>query len=97
MKSWGIKDPDAVLDYAIDWGIDATDPYLEDGETIVSSTFTIVEGTVVKESEEFVLTGLATVWLSGGTLGERCTITNHIVTSAGREDDRSARLRIRSR
>lgn len=96
MRSWPAKDPEAVLDYQIDWA-DEEDPFLEDGETLTASTFTVVEGTVVINSQTFVPTGLATVWLSGGTLGERCLITNHITTSAGRQDDRSARLRIRAK
>jgi hypothetical protein len=94
--SWPVKDPEAVLDYQNNWGPAGTN-WLEDGETIVSSTFTVVEGDVTIDSQDFVVTGLATVWLSGGTAGTRCTITNHVVSSEGREDDISRRLRIRNK
>lgn len=95
MLSWPTKDPDEILDYQIDWA-DPDDSRLEEGETIVSSTFSVEEGDVVIDNDDFVLTGLTTVWLSGGTLGTRCVILNRIVTSEGRTYDLSARLRIRS-
>jgi hypothetical protein len=86
-KFW--KDPDAILDYVVDWN-DATDPWLEAGETISSYTVTVASGlTLVADSE---LDGRVTVWLSGGTVGNAYTVTVHIVSSVGREDDRSFRV-----
>ena len=35
--------------------------------------------------------------VSGGTLGAECAVTCHIVTSAGREDDRTVTLRVLER
>lgn len=96
MKSWPKKDPNEVLDYQVDWA-DEDSSRLEDGETIVTSDFTVVEGTVVIDSEDFVATGLTTVWLSGGTDGEACVILNRITTSAGRTYDQSVKLRIRTK
>lgn len=96
MLSWPVKDPNEVLDYQIDWA-DDEEPRLVTGETLTSSTFSVVEGTVVINSQSYVVTGLTTVWLSGGTAGERCTILNRVTTSAGRTYDLSARLRIRSK
>lgn len=90
MLTWPAKDPNEVLDYDIDW----TDR-LEAGETISTSTFTVVEGTVVIDSDSDT-GGVTTVWLSGGTEGEVCVILNRIVTSAGRTYDQSIKLRIRS-
>jgi hypothetical protein len=37
------------------------------------------------------------VWLSGGTVGERYTVTTRITTSAGRTDDRSIEIWVRQR
>lgn len=90
MLSWPAKDPDEVLDYQFDWS-----ERLEAGETISASNFTIVEGTVVKDSQS-VAGGLTTVWLSGGTLGEVCLITNRITTNQGRTYDESVKLRVRA-
>lgn len=90
MLSWPTKDPEEVLDYQLDWS-----DRLETGETISVSNFTIVEGTVVKDSQS-VAGGLTTVWLSGGTLGEMCLITNRITTNQGRVYDESVRLRVRA-
>jgi hypothetical protein len=95
VQSWPSKDPNEVLDYQFDWA-DEDDPRLEDGETLTDSDFSVVTGTVVIDSQDWVPTGLTTVWLSGGTLNEACVILNRVVTSEGRTYDKSARLRIRN-
>lgn len=82
------KDPDAVLDYEVSWA-----SWLAAGETISTSTFAVPVG-ITKDSESNTTTA-ATVWLSGGTVGQSYTVTNHIVTSQGREDDRSMQIQIR--
>jgi hypothetical protein len=76
------KDPDAVLDYGFDWS-----DWLESAETIATSTWTVPAG-ITKDSDTKDNT-TTTIWLSGGTEGASYKITNHIVTSEGREDDRS--------
>jgi len=81
-----IKDPDAVLDYSVDWTA-----WL-DTDTISSSGWSSPEGLTVVDTT-FVATS-ATVWLSGGTVGHRYRITNHIVTAAGRENDRTISIRV---
>lgn len=90
MLSWPAKDPNEVLDYQVDW----TERLL-DGETIATSTFILVAGSVTIESSSFD-DGITTVWLSGGTEGEVCVVTNRIVTSEARTYDQSTRLRIRT-
>jgi hypothetical protein len=75
------KDPDAVLDYEIDWSA-----WLGE-DTITASTFTVDTG--LTEDSESNDTTAATVWLSGGTVGARYLVTNHITTAAGRQNDRS--------
>ena len=81
------KDPQAKLDYAVDWTA-----WLAAGETITTSTWTVPAG-LTKVSDGAV-DGKATVWLSGGTVGTRYAVTNHIITSQGREDERTLTILI---
>jgi len=85
-----LKDPDAVLDYGFNW-----EDWLADGETISASSWDVESGLTV-DSSSFDDTQTV-VWLSGGTVGEEYVITNHIVTSAGREDDRSHTIKMKER
>ena len=82
-----IKDPDAVLDYGLDWS-----NWLASGETISSSSW-VVETGLTKDSSSNTTT-TTTVWLSGGIAGRTYRITNSIVTSTGREDDRSILIKV---
>lgn len=83
-------DPDAVLDYAFDWSA-----WLAASETIASFTVTVPDGLELDSSDE--ATGIVTAWLSGGDDGSAYSVTCHIVTNQGREDDRTIRLRVRER
>lgn len=75
------KDPQAVLDYVIDWSA-----WLED-DTISASEWSAPEGIIIV-TDSFTDT-TATVWLSGGTESESYSVTNEIVTDGGRTDDRT--------
>lgn len=82
------KDPAAVLDYSLDWG-----EWLEPDDVIASSAWTItpmdgVSNSLAIEDMPFT-TDVTTVWLSGGEPCAGYIVTNHVVTSGGREDDRS--------
>ena len=88
-----IKDPDAVLDYIIDWN-DDDDPWLATGETISSHTITAETG-ITKDSYSEA-DGAVTIWLSGGTAEENYTIACRIVTSAARTDERTIIIRCRN-
>jgi len=87
------KDPDAVLDYGFNWGLDSDYPDkkpwldLDNGEAISTSVWVIPDG-LTEDSAEFGATATK-VWLSGGTAGSSYTITNTITTSEGRTDERS--------
>lgn len=86
------KDPDAVLDYTVSWA-----EWLPDNDTITASTFTVMsddDDAVTVDDTSFNAT-TTTVWLSGGKTGEKYTVTNHITTAAGRQDDRSLTLTIK--
>ena len=84
------KDPQAVLDYGFDWS-----DWLAVGETVSTSSW-VVEAGITKDSDTNDST-TTTVWLSGGTAGEDYTVTNTIVTSASRTDERSIIVFVRER
>ena len=84
------KDPEAKLDYGFNW-----ENWLANGESIISSIWTVPEG-LTKITDSF--TGiLTTIWLLGGIVGINYDVVNHIITSQGREDDRTIRIKVRQR
>ena len=84
-----VKDPQAVLDYYLDW----TD-WVVPGDSIVTSTWVMLGGTVTL-SQDAILGTFTTVWAAGGTAGEIVELLNHIVTAEGREDERTIELILR--
>ncbi|SDE89695.1 Concanavalin A-like lectin/glucanases superfamily protein [Limimaricola pyoseonensis] len=89
MSRWADKDPDDVLDYAIDWS------RLLEGDTIASAEWLVPAGLTFVRSEH---SGpLAIAWLSGGEVGETYELTSRITTAAGRQMDRSASLFVTAR
>lgn len=95
------KDPNAVLDFKFDWRAltngSGTSDWLESGETISSHTITAATGITVDSSSLTDSSTSVTVWLSGGTDGNKYNVTCRIVTSAGRTDDRTAEIRVANR
>jgi len=85
-----IKDPDAVLDYAVDWS-----DWLETGETISSHDVTVEAG-LTKDSDG-ESGGIVTIWLSGGTVNTSYRVAVEITTSSVRTDERSFRVRVAER
>lgn len=86
MAKWPTKDPDAVLDYTVNWT-----EWLGD-DRIDTSTWIIPAG-LTKDSDSH--NGLeAIVWLSGGTAGDRYEVTNRITTTGGRTDDRTVSISV---
>lgn len=83
------KDPDAVLDYTIDWS-----RWLA-GDTIIASTWVVPSG-MTKNSDTYNSTQ-ATVWVAGGTLGNSYSVVNRITTAGGRTDDRTIKLIVEDR
>lgn len=76
-----LKTANAVKDYTLDWS-----SWLS-GDTISTSTWTVPSG--ITQDSESETTTTATIWLSGGTAGQRYTCVNKVVTSAGRTDERA--------
>lgn len=81
------KDPDATLDYIVDWS-----DWLST-DTISTSTWTVPTG-VTKVTDTKTDTS-ATIWVSGGTAGTNYALANKIVTAAGRTEEKSITLRVR--
>ena len=89
-----LKDPDATLDYAVDWGTD----YLV-GDVLQSSAWSVTPvepgGAAIVSSISDEL--IATVTVSGGLAGRIYRLINQIVTASGRVDSRSIVLRVEKR
>lgn len=87
-----VHDPNAVLDYRMSWA-----KWLEEAETISTSTWIVPEGIVQATPAPSNTTTDATIWLSGGTVGQEYRVTNRITTSLGRADDRSITIHVQER
>lgn len=85
------KDPDAVLDYGFDWTA-----WLG-SDTIVVSTWVLAAGLTEVSREILAGSKKTRIWISGGTAGTDYVITNRIVTTQGRTEDRSMTLRCEQR
>lgn len=98
MKTF-VKDPDATLDYEFDWskwlatsGNDTISQSSWDIKPLGASTETLSLSGVPTISN-----GVTSAFFEGGALGERYRITNSIITSAGRIDERSFVLEIKEK
>lgn len=85
-----IKDPNARLDYQVDWT-----EWLSDSETIQTSLWIVPTG--IASDDEDVTSTSATVWLTGGTAGQTYALTNRITTNQARTDDRTIQIVVRER
>lgn len=92
--SFLLKDPEAVLDYAVDWGAD----YLA-GDALQTSSWSVSpaeDGGAEIAGSAFDLL-VASVQVAGGAPGKIYRVTNHVTTASGREDSRSIMLRVEKR
>ncbi len=89
-----LKDPDAVIDYAIDW----SENYLAATEQITDSNWSVSpEGAINDMTVDVippVMSGVATAFVTGGIAGKIYQLTNRIITDQGRTDERSITIRI---
>lgn len=81
------KDPDAILDYELDWTL-----WLED-DVIMTSTWMVPDGLTQPNAATHTQKA-AHIWLGGGTEGQSYLITNRITTAGGRQDDRTIQITI---
>lgn len=89
-----LKDPDAVLDYSIDWGAE----YLG-GDLLAGSEWSALPdepgGVTVVGSQFDART--STVKAGGGLPGRIYRLVNQVVTASGRTDNRSIVVRVEIR
>ena len=89
-----LKDPDAVLDYSIDWGAE----YL-DGDLVAASDWSVEPdetGGLTVVGSDFDAT-TTTVKAGGGLTGQIYKLVNRVTLQSGRIDDRSIVLRVEKR
>lgn len=84
-----LKDPDAVLDYQLDWS-----DWL-DSDTISTSEWIVPAG--ITNDSDTETTTTTTIWLSGGTAGTIYSLVNRIVTAGGRTQDQTIKIKCRER
>ena len=91
--SFYLKDPEARLDYAIDWTL-----YF-DGQTIAASLWGVapVEAGGLAIDEASFTTGRTAARLSGGVAGHSYSVSNLVTLSDGSRDTRSIILRVEER
>lgn len=90
-----LKDPDAILDYSIDWGAE----YLTAGDLLAQSDWSVIPeeaGGVAIVGNDFDAS-ISTVKAGGGVAGKVYRLVNQVVTQSGRTDDRSIVLRVEKR
>lgn len=83
------KDPDAVLDYKIDWS-----DWLQN-DTISTSIWIVPDG--ITEDSSTNTSTVTTIWLSSGVSSVKYKIVNRITTAAGRTEDRTFYVKIGDR
>jgi hypothetical protein len=89
-----LKDPDAILDYSIDWGAESLgDDQLATSEWSVAPD---EPGGITIDTHSFDL-NRATVKAAGGVPGRIYRLVNQVALGSGRVDSRSIVLRVEKR
>lgn len=89
-----IKDPEAVLPFTVDWSAWLT----AENDTASAITWTVPTGLTQEATPApTIVSGKATVWISGGTPGETYPVVCRIATTGGRVDERTIRIRVEQR
>jgi len=93
--SFLLKDPEAVLDYMMDWGTE----YLSAGDLLADSLWSVTPdepGGLTVLGSGFDASS-ATVKAGGGVAGHLYRLANRITTAIGRVDERSIVVRVEDR
>lgn len=85
-----VKDPDAVLDYVVDF----TEWLANESDAIASHTIKTLS---VTKNSSYQSGGKVVVWISGGEAGKPASATVQITTTGGRTDERTIYFKIRER
>ncbi len=91
--SFYLKDPQSRVDYAIDWT-----GYL-DGQVVAQSSWNVrpaEAGGIAVDAASFSLDRTAAT-LTGGVVGHIYSVSNEVILSDGRADQRSITLRVEER
>jgi hypothetical protein len=85
------KDPDATLDYLVDWSelLDSVSDYIVSAAVSADTGITVYLQTFTSSRH--------TIWLQGGTVGNRYRARSKIWTQAGRIDERTITVLVRER
>jgi hypothetical protein len=89
-----LKDPDAILDYSIDWGAE----YLG-GDQLATSEWSVApeEAGGVSIAVSMFDANISTVKAAGGVPGRIYRLINQVALGSGRFDSRSIVLRVEKR
>ena len=90
-KATIVKDPNAVLDYTLDWS-----EWLDDISDSLASHSMVVEAGLTLNSSAIAGQNVV-AWLSGGTAGTTYRVIYRITTAGGRTDDRSIYVKVKER
>jgi len=86
-----IKDPDAKLDYQVNWATWLVSDTISTSDWIVPTGITEMDDPTHPTANT---TTTATIWLSGGTIGKQYEVVNRIVTAGGRTKDHTIIIRV---
>jgi len=86
-----IQDPQAKLDYAVDWRQWLADDEIE--SFVITAT---PDMEVAAVPTPMVNTGILVFWLQGGSVDNDYMVTCHIVTVGGRTDERTFRVKVKT-
>ncbi len=87
--TWPQKDPNEVLDYALNWTGRLT------GDTIATSVWTVPAG--ITSNSETVSDKQTVIWLSGGSNGTWYELLNRITTAGGRTMDQTVKIFVKNK
>ncbi len=92
-----VKDPSATVDYGIDWGAG----YLSENEAINNSSWDIFpkeeDGDLMVHNVPDFSGTQTSIFIKGGIIRKIYRLTNRIITSAGRSDERTIIIKIGER
>ena len=87
-----VQDPAAELDYVWDWAEWLGEDTIASASVAAEPDGLTVDRVAVGEGSQTV-----TAWFAGGSEGATYAVTCHIVTAAGRVDERTVYVRIQDR